>query len=57
MSERCHAAADGDCIWPGCPQLRDGEPERSGRHCPYDNRCRYCGQPEAICNDECPEGQ
>jgi hypothetical protein len=29
---------DGDCTWEGCPQLRDGEPKRSGRHCPRDTR-------------------
>jgi hypothetical protein len=33
---RCHAAMDGDCYWSGCPQLRDGEPQKSGRHCPLD---------------------
>lgn len=33
----CHADRDGDCVWKECPQLRDGEPERSGRHCPRDN--------------------
>ena len=35
---RCHAARDGDCIWQHCPQLRDGEPAHSGRHCPLDIR-------------------
>lgn len=34
--ERCHAGRDGDCIDPRCPQLRDGEPAKSGRHCPLD---------------------
>jgi hypothetical protein len=33
---RCRSDSDGDCDWPGCPQLRDGEPTRSGRHCPLD---------------------
>lgn len=33
---RCAAGRDGDCIHAQCPQLRDGEPERSGRHCPLD---------------------
>jgi hypothetical protein len=33
---RCHADDDGDCVWSGCPQLRDDEPRRSGRHCPRD---------------------
>lgn len=32
----CHADRDGDCMWEGCPQLRDGEPKKSGRHCPLD---------------------
>lgn len=33
---QCHADGDGDCTWKHCPQLRDGEPKKSGRHCPYD---------------------
>jgi len=32
----CRAHADGDCTWSDCPQLRDGEPRKSGRHCPLD---------------------
>ena len=32
----CQAGRDGDCIAPQCPQLRDGEPKASGRHCPLD---------------------
>ena len=32
----CQAGKDGDCIWKGCPQLRDDEPVKSGRHCPLD---------------------
>lgn len=35
---RCQSAQDGECFWKECPQLRDGEPERSGRHCPLDIR-------------------
>lgn len=31
---RCRSASDGDCDWPGCPQLRDGEPAKTGRACP-----------------------
>jgi len=34
----CQAGTDGDCFWDYCPQLRDGEPEKSGRHCPLDTR-------------------
>ena len=33
----CHAGRDGECEWHDCPQLRDGEPARSGRHCPLDD--------------------
>jgi hypothetical protein len=32
----CHAARDGECFWHLCPQLRDNEPGKSGRHCPLD---------------------
>jgi predicted HAD superfamily Cof-like phosphohydrolase len=31
---RCASASDGDCVHRHCPQLRDGEPRRSGRSCP-----------------------
>jgi protein gp37 len=34
--ELCHAASDGECSAKSCPQIRDGEPGRSGRHCPLD---------------------
>ena len=33
---RCHANNDGECSSANCPQLLDGEPARSGRHCPLD---------------------
>lgn len=33
----CHANLEGDCFWDACPQLRDGEPLATGRHCPIDN--------------------
>lgn len=33
---QCHSNNDGECSWSGCPQLRDGEPNASGRHCPLD---------------------
>lgn len=36
MENTCHAGKDGDCYWKECPQLRDKEPETSGRHCPLD---------------------
>jgi hypothetical protein len=35
-ASQCRAAQDGDCDWPECPQIRDGEPEKSRRHCPLD---------------------
>lgn len=35
----CRAAKDGECRWKHCPQLRDGEPEKSRRHCPLDHPC------------------
>jgi hypothetical protein len=36
LQPRCHAAKDGECAWSECPQIRDGEPLASGRHCPID---------------------
>lgn len=35
---RCHSGQDGECNWPVCPQVRDGEPAKSRRHCPLDTR-------------------
>jgi hypothetical protein len=32
----CKADRDGDCYHAACPQLRDGEPNKSRRHCPLD---------------------
>ena len=32
----CHANRDGECNHGKCPQLRDKEPQTSGRHCPLD---------------------
>lgn len=31
---RCAAGRDGDCYHPDCPQVREGEPGKSGRSCP-----------------------
>ncbi|MGX9313657.1 hypothetical protein ACWXWE_13030 [Pantoea ananatis] len=36
--EHCAAGKDGECYHRQCPQIRDIEPENSGRHCPLDNR-------------------
>lgn len=33
---RCQSDDDGHCESETCPQLMDGEPARSGRHCPLD---------------------
>lgn len=33
---RCAAGQHGECCHEQCPQNRDGEPMRSGRHCPLD---------------------
>ena len=32
----CQSSRDGDCTWQHCPQERDGEPRKTGRHCPLD---------------------
>ena len=34
---RCASNRDGECSHKDCPQNRDGEPLKSGRHCPLDN--------------------
>jgi hypothetical protein len=31
---KCQAGCDGECCDKRCPQIRDGEPEKSGRFCP-----------------------
>jgi hypothetical protein len=36
----CMAGEDGDCFHTSCPQMADGEPERSGRHCPLDKQAK-----------------
>lgn len=33
---RCAAGRDGDCNHPQCPQNLEGEPMKTGRHCPLD---------------------
>lgn len=35
-STPCQADGDGYCEWLDCPQIRDGEPRKTGRHCPLD---------------------
>lgn len=35
---QCRGHEDGECFWKDCPQLKDGEPAKTGRHCPLDNR-------------------
>ncbi len=33
--KRCQSNNDGECFWRFCPQRIDGEPEKSGRSCPF----------------------
>ena len=33
---QCQAGNDGECVHKSCPQLRDNEPLKTGRHCPLD---------------------
>jgi hypothetical protein len=40
LHTHCHSSRDGDCDWKYCPQNMDGEPMKSGRHCPLDIRDR-----------------
>lgn len=39
----CRASSDGECNASHCPQLIENEPYKSGRHCPIDVECYYCG--------------
>ena len=48
----CHAGRDGECNWSACPQERDGEPAKSGRHCPIDWRCEDCDGSPCMCGKE-----
>lgn len=41
LDGRCAADSDGDCTHPDCPQLRDGEPEKTGRSCPIHKDPEY----------------
>ena len=34
--KKCMAEGHGDCFHPYCPQLRDGEPHKTGRDCLLD---------------------
>jgi len=45
---RCQACDDGCCDWDGCPQVRDGEPEATGRHCPLDTIYTVVEQMQAL---------
>lgn len=48
----CRAGRDGECNWAKCPQLRDGEPAGTGRHCPIDWRCHTCDGTPCMCGKE-----
>ena len=41
LGKYCQAGSDGECNWKYCPQNRDDEPKKTGRHCSLD-----------ICQDE-----
>lgn len=48
----CMAARDGECSHRAdryCPQLREGEPGKTGRHCPLDRGCPRCGYETNDC--------
>jgi hypothetical protein len=47
----CRAGRDGECYWGSCPQNFDGEPHRSGRHCPRDV-CE-CEHDHEDCDESC----
>jgi hypothetical protein len=47
----CHADGDGHCAWEYCPQLRDNEPAKSGRHCPLDTFDRAAADQSAQDGD------
>jgi hypothetical protein len=32
----CQAGRDGECNYISCPQNLEGEPMKTGRHCPWD---------------------
>lgn len=36
LASHCRGARDGECSWKHCPQIRDGEPHKTRRHCPLD---------------------
>ncbi len=54
---RCRAAKDGDCIWEDCPQLRDGEPRATGRHCPLDGGDKDDEDTRAVCKHPWHRGE
>lgn len=53
----CQSDSDGDCEWKHCPQLRDGEPKATRRHCPLDNigvcECGHLRSDHDYFADEC----
>lgn len=51
---RCRSDSDGDCSWIGCPQIRDGEPAKSGRACPLlaEHAATVAHQPKYIRPEE-----
>ena len=43
---KCRSHEDGECFWDECPQIRDGEPKKSGRHCPHDKAAKDVARKE-----------
>lgn len=53
----CHADRDGECSWVDCPQLRDGEPAKSGRSCPHDGPYEIADRALSERTPTLPEGR
>jgi DNA repair exonuclease SbcCD ATPase subunit len=45
----CHASrGDGECNWKLCPQVREGEPKKTGRRCPLDEEAIFKGLQQQL---------
>lgn len=53
--KHCRGSMDGECNAADCPQLRDNEPHTTGRHCPFDHWCFYCGNDTAPALRTCED--
>jgi hypothetical protein len=50
--EVCHADRDGDCVWKGCPQIRDGYCDENGNPKIEARPFRSCPLPDPRDEDE-----